>query len=257
VPSQDSLSLEKDMNVFATRRLNILVMHQDPLLCAGVVAALRQQAPFEVFTEGELAPPTVQSKPIDVVIVDYLTALRLGGAERAANGFATARIVVLTADDGEADIRRAIEAGIDGYLLLGGTVGELIEGVATVARGARYFCRAVAQRMVDSLTHASLTPRENEVLELVVLGESNKSIARRLRIELRTVKTHVSSIMSKLGAASRTEAAGIAVKRGLVDKRSPRTPVPSDVRPEFMDLLTPSLVSIRRSHVESHASDRQ
>jgi two-component system NarL family response regulator len=71
--------------------------------------------------------------------------------------------------------------------------------------------------MADSLTHAKLTRREEEVLRLVVAGESNKTIARHLEIEVGTVKSHMTAIMTKLGATSRTQAAGIAATRGLVD----------------------------------------
>ncbi len=99
---------------------------------------------------------------------------------------------------------------------------ELIEGVTAVANGLRYLSRSVAQRMADSLTRASLTSREVQVLSLVALGASNKAIARELRIEMRTVKSHMTSIMSKLGATSRTQAAGIAAARGLVELRAMR-----------------------------------
>ena len=74
--------------------------------------------------------------------------------------------------------------------------------------------------MAESLTRATLTSRELEVLRLVVIGQANKLIARELDIELSTVKSHVSAIMSKLGARSRTEAARIASSRGLVDEES-------------------------------------
>jgi two-component system NarL family response regulator len=127
---------------------------------------------------------------------------------------------VLTSNDREADIRRAIEAGVQGYLLLGGTLDELVAGVTAVAKGMRYLCRSVAERMADSLTRTPLTSRETEVLQLVARGESNKEIARRLRIELGTVKSHMSAIMTKLNASSRTHAAGIAATRGLVQERA-------------------------------------
>jgi two-component system NarL family response regulator len=208
------------MNQIAPGRLNIQVMHHDPLLCAGLVAALREHADFEIFA-GETHDTRNGEQPVDVVIADYNHAMRLTSpAARAADrSLARAKILALTSNDREADIRRAIEAGIHGYLLLGGPVSELVEGVATVAGGVRYLCRSVAQRMADSLTRASLTSREVEVLQRVTLGESNKAIARQLRIELGTVKSHMSAIMAKLGATSRTHAAGIAAARGLVENR--------------------------------------
>ena len=244
------------MDALATRRSNILVMHQDPLLCAGLVAALRQHTPFEVLMDDEFGQATDRSKPIDVVIADYRTAVRLTDAvERAARGLAVARILVLTAEDREADIRRAVEAGVHGYLLLGASVNELVEGVTAVAGGARYLGRAVAQRMADSLSHASLTSRETEVLRLVVAGESNKSIARWLGIEVGTVKSHVSAIMAKLGAVSRTQAAGIAAERGLVDEAPPRRSVPVELRPEYMDWRQPPFASMHASRMATQSWD--
>jgi DNA-binding NarL/FixJ family response regulator len=208
------------MNHTSPHRSTILVTHHDPLLCAGLVAALGQQAAFEVFADdiGALRSDEIR---IDVVIADYGQAMRLADPTTRAmhRPLASARILALTSNDREADIRRAIEAGVHGYVLRGCSLNELIEGVRSVAGGMRYLCQSVAQRMADSLARASLTPRETEVLQLVVIGESNKAIARRLQIELGTVKSHVSAIMSKLGAMSRTQAADIAAARGLVQER--------------------------------------
>jgi DNA-binding NarL/FixJ family response regulator len=213
------------MNTLPLRRSRILVAHEDPLLCAGLVAALRQHSHFDVFLDG-VDPIPDGPASIDVVIADYSHAMRIADvAERAARGLRQARILALTANDREADVRRAVEAGIHGYLLVGGPLDELIDAVATVAKGLRHLCPAVAQRMADSLSHASLTARELDVLQLVALGESNKAIARGLRIEVGTVKSHMTAIMTKLGAMSRTQAAGIAAIRGLVDERlAARTP---------------------------------
>jgi DNA-binding NarL/FixJ family response regulator len=210
------------MNYSASRRSSILVVHNDPLLCAGLLAALRQ-ASLDVYMDVADAEGPC---PIDVVIADYPHAMRL--ADPTARGdlphLAGARIMALTSNDREVDIRRAIEAGVHGYLLLGCPLSELIEGVTTVAHGVRYLCRSVAQRMADSLTRVSLTSREIDVLRLVVDGDSNKAIARKLQIEVGTVKSHMSAIMTKLGATSRTHAAGIAATRGLIDLRLPPTP---------------------------------
>lgn len=208
------------MNPSAPRRTNVLVMHPDPLLSAGLVAALRRHPAFDVFTE-ENDEVGLRETQIDVAIGDYANAMRLANvAVRATDRrLAAARIMALTLNDREADIRRAIEAGVHGYLLLGVSLDELIEGVTRVALGVRHLSQKVAQRMADSLTRTSLTLRETEVLRLAATGESNKAIARQLHIALGTVKSHMSAIMTKLGASSRTHAAGIASSRGLVEDR--------------------------------------
>lgn len=234
-----SLHVENPMNHILPRRSTILVMHHDPLLCAGLVAALRQHAAFEIFV-GDIDAVRSDEIRIDVVIADYGHAMHLTDAAVRAmhRPLATARILALTSNDREADVRRAIEAGIYGYVLRGCSPSELIEGVGTVAAGMRYLCQQVAQRMADSLARASLTSRETEVLQLVMIGESNKAIARRLQIGLGTVKSHMGAIMNKLGATSRTHAVGIATTRGLVQERVPAHPASPASRPDLIALPT-------------------
>jgi len=220
------------MNSTVPYRPRILALHHDQLLNAGLVAALRQNEAFNVVVmeagEGRYGPPEV-----DVVVADRGTAMSLAHPEsrRARPGLAHARILVLTSSDRESDIRLAIEAGVHGYVLTGGQLDELMEGVAAVANGMRFLGREVSRRMADSLTGATLTSREIDVLTHLMAGDSNKVIARRLQIEVGTVKCHVSAIMSKLGATSRTHAASIAASRGLVQRAGqaeavrPRTPL--------------------------------
>lgn len=203
-----------------TPRIRVLVMHPDPLLCVGITAALGEHGGIDVFKDG--VDERRQDPPIDVVVSDLQDALRLAApGQRALQRLDGARVVALTSHGREADIRGAIEAGVHGYLLLGGPLSELVEGVTAAARGQRYLGLTVAQRMADSLTRTALTSRETEVLRLVVAGESNKTIARSLDIELGTVKSHVGAIMSKLGANSRTHAAAIALARGLANDFAP------------------------------------
>jgi DNA-binding NarL/FixJ family response regulator len=197
-------------------------MHSDPIVRAGVVAALGQHPGFDV-SVAAAGDPASSGPPLDVVITDYDNAMSLTARRARAvhDRLADARVLALTASDREADIRRAIQAGVHGYLLLGGSVDELIDAVQAIGMGVRYVCPVVAQRMADSLAGEMLTQRESQVLCLVATGHSNKSIARQLAIELGTVKSHVSAIMMKLGAISRTQAACIAASRGLVDERQP------------------------------------
>ena len=200
----------------------VLTLHPDPLICAGISACLHQHGGFEVIHEGPDGPSWHDAQ-IDVVIADYQQAMRLAGAVTpgARGSFASARILVLTSDDRQTSMRHALEAGIGGYLLLGGPLSELIEAVTALSRGVRYLGRLVGQRMVDSVIRTSLTTREMDVLQLVVAGEGNKAIARRLRIEVGTVKTHMNGILGKLEATSRTQAAAIAVAQGIVAERMP------------------------------------
>ncbi|SFM20517.1 DNA-binding response regulator [Variovorax sp. OV329] len=198
-------------------RTNVLIHHPDPILSAGLVAALRQHGMFEVFVHG-VDNLGADGPVIDVVIADYEGAMRHleSPGPRSMSLWSRARVLALTANDRENDIRRAIEAGIHGYVLVGGAIDELVDAVSHAAGGLRFMSHSVAQRMADSLTRAVLTAREIEVLTLVASGQPNKSIARTLSIELTTVKSHISAILGKLGATTRTQAARIAASRGLV-----------------------------------------
>jgi DNA-binding NarL/FixJ family response regulator len=220
--------LENPMSHTALQRSNILVMHHDPILSAGLAAVLHRHAGFEIFVDDDVDAERPQGPRVDVVVTDYEHAMHLANAAVAAarRPLAASRILAVMSIDREADIRRAIEAGIHGVLLLGCPLHDLIEGVTAVANGRRYLCRSGAQRMADSLTRTAMTSREIEVLQLVVDGESNKAIARRLSIELATVKSHMTAIMAKLDATSRTQAAGIASARGLVERHSPMHSAP-------------------------------
>jgi len=210
------------MNEIASRRSTVLVLHPDPLLRAGLVAALRQHSAFETLVNGaDLRNSDDDDRRIDVVITDYENAMHLAPSlHPALHKGSTAKLLILTNNDREADIRRALEAGIHGYIMLGSSLDDVIDGVTTVANGLRYVSRSVAQRMADSLTHTCLTSREMEVLSLVAGGESNKAIARHLDIQSGTVKSHMTAILAKLGATSRTQAASIAIRRGLVEQHT-------------------------------------
>lgn len=224
------------MNQSPSRPLNVLVRYPDPIVSAGLVAALRQHASAEISVQ-DADDATSSGPPIDVVIADYNNAMLLTDpdARKVHGRLADSRILALTANDREADIRRAIQAGIHGYLLLGGPLNEFIDSVKAVGGGARCLCPAVAQRIADSLAGETLTMRESEVLRLVTTGQSNKAIARELAIELGTVKSHVRAIMAKLRAVSRTQAACIAVSRGLVDEHEAMPTASFAARPRAME----------------------
>jgi two-component system NarL family response regulator len=197
------------------RTPTVLVMHEDPLLSAGVASAL-QHREFEVLT-GAAGELPLDTRAVDVVVADYQSALMLVGETRGGVLPIAARVLALTADDREANIRRAMKAGVHGYLLVGGPIDDLVEAITVLAAGWRYVSKAVAQRIADSFTGAELTPRQSEVLRVLMGGASNKTIARQLNIEVATVKAHLTEIMAKLNASSRTQAASIAATRGLLE----------------------------------------
>jgi DNA-binding NarL/FixJ family response regulator len=162
----------------------------------------------------------------DVTLVD-LRLPKLSGVEiiqRVRSESPQARFVVLTTYDGDEDIYRALKSGAKAYLLKGMTSEELISTIREVAAGRSHIPAAIAERLAERMGTEDLTPREADVLEQIVQGKSNKEIATELDISEATVKTHINSLLSKLGVTDRTQAATAAIRRGLVPFESLRKP---------------------------------
>ncbi|MES2106269.1 MAG: response regulator transcription factor [Pseudomonadota bacterium] len=200
----------------AERRIAILVHIAEPLLQAGVYAALADESDLEVIG----APSAHIDSRIDVVVTDSATAALITEDLRRSelgSGLQRARILVIAAQAREHAVRSALKQGVHGFVLTRSPVHELLTAVRTLACGRPYLCATLAQQLAQVTERDILTNREDEVLRLLAKGRCNKSIARDLDIAVGTVKVHVKSIMSKLDASSRTEAASIATERGLVD----------------------------------------
>jgi len=189
-----------------THPIKVLVDHEDTLLQAGLATLLAR------FDELALA----QGADVDVVVTDYLGALRR--LRQAGDPDAGPRIVVLTRRDSELDIRCALSQGVDGYMIVGCSVDAIVDAVRAVHQGLRHLDPVATHRVAESMFHEPLTGREKQVLQLVATGCANKVIAARLQIGVGTVKTHMRSVLDKLDAASRTEAAAVAHRRGLLQQ---------------------------------------
>ncbi len=186
--------------------IKILVEHEDTLLQAGLATLLTR------FPDLVLAHDA--DAPVDVVVADYNAGLR-HLRQNAAVG-AGPRIVVLTRRDSEIDIRCALAQGVDGYMVAGCSVDSVADAVRAVHQGLRHLDPVATHRIAESMFHEPLTGRETQVLQLVATGCANKVIAARLQIGIGTVKTHMRSVLDKLDVASRTEAAAVARRRGLL-----------------------------------------
>ncbi len=128
-----------------------------------------------------------------------------------------ARVLVLTTYSGDMQATRALQAGAVGYLLKGSLRKELVQAIRDVHAGRRRIQPEVAQDMAQNISGDRLSGREIDVLRSVAAGQSNKIVADKLDITEYTVKGHMKSIMSKLGANDRTHAVLIAMKRGFLD----------------------------------------
>jgi DNA-binding NarL/FixJ family response regulator len=198
-------------------RIRVLIAHADPLISAGLAAVLREQPDFETLVCSPalaVAHAMAGHSPSSahVLVADYDSGLRLiesAGAERQ-------RLMILTHSDSEAKIFYALEQGARGYLLLGCSLEDVIDGLRSVHGGGVALGPLVVSRMADWIKQQALTLREEDILRQMMLGLSNKVIARKLTLAVGTVKTHVKAILYKLDAGSRTEAAVIAQRRGIL-----------------------------------------
>lgn len=142
-----------------------------------------------------------------------------GGAESTAailGEFPDARVLMLSTHSGEEEVYRSLQAGARGYILKSAIREELLRAIRDVYEGRRYLDPAVAPLLAERLTHRSLTSRELEVLRMVAKGFGNKEIASELSIAEVTVKLHVSHVLEKLNVKDRTEAATVALRRGII-----------------------------------------
>jgi DNA-binding NarL/FixJ family response regulator len=187
-------------------RIRVLIAHGDPLISAGLAATLSRLRDFETITGSGPQPGA------DVVIADYESGLRL----IAGAGALGRRVMILTHSDSEAKICHALEQGARGYLLLGCSLQDLVDGLRSVYIGGIALGPLVASRIADRMKQQALTPREADILRYMMLGMSNKAIASKLTLAVGTVKTHVKSVLEKLDAKSRTQAVSIAQRRGIL-----------------------------------------
>jgi len=201
--------------------IRVLVADDHPVVRAGLTAVLVQQPDLELVAEAENGQRAValfrEHRP-DVCLMDLRMPVMDGvEAIRTITGeFPAARILALSTYEGDADIRRALEAGARGYLLKDMLLTDVIGAVRAVRRGDRVIPTAVAARLAEFPERSELTERELEVLQLVARGLSNKEVARAIGRTDETVKIHLKNTFVKLGVADRTEAVTVALTRGLI-----------------------------------------
>jgi two-component system NarL family response regulator len=201
--------------------IRILVVDDHHVVRQGLVALLNITPEIEVVgqaAEGVEAIRLYRSLRPNITLMD-LQMPGLSGVEtirRIRNDDPAARFIVLTTFDGDEDIYRALEAGARAYLLKGMTVEELTSAIKAVHAGKTRISPAIAEKLAERMSGPALTAREQDVLERIVAGRSNKEIASDLEISEATVKTHINSLLGKLGVGDRTHAATVAIQRGIV-----------------------------------------
>ena len=202
------------------KKLNVIVVDDHPLMRVGVSAILRSQSDMNVVAEAANAAEAIDAyrKHVpDLMVIDLglpddsgLSVIR-----SIRSCYPDAKFVVLTNSEGDEDIHQALTAGALGYLIKGMSHDTLVDAVRRVHSGGRFLPPPIVRSLADRTPNSDLSPREREVLTLMVHGKSNREIAGQLGITEATVKCHVSVILMRLEVHDRTQAVIAALQRGL------------------------------------------
>ncbi|WP_260734943.1 response regulator [Tunturiibacter lichenicola] len=203
-------------------KIKVLCVDDHPLLREGIASVIQDEPDIVLVAEatsGEEAIERFRLHRPDVTLmdlqmpgmngIDTITAIR--------SEFSGARFIILTTYQGDVQALRALKAGASGYLLKDMLRKDLLDTIRTVHAGGRIIPSVIAAGLAEHMGDDELSPREIDVLQKVAAGNSNKRIADQLAISDATVKGHMKSILSKLGANDRTHAVTIALTRGIID----------------------------------------
>jgi DNA-binding NarL/FixJ family response regulator len=203
-------------------KIRIFVVDDHPMLREGIAAVIERQEDMVLVGEATNGLEAIEGFRLhrpDVTLMD-LQMPEMNGIDAIIaihREFTNARIVVLTTFQGDVQALRALKAGASGYLLKNMLRKELVDTIRAVHAGKRRIPPEVAAELADHVVEDSLTAREIDILTRVAKGNSNKIVASQLDISEATVKYHLKSILSKLGANDRTHAVTIAMKRGFIE----------------------------------------
>jgi DNA-binding NarL/FixJ family response regulator len=207
--------------------IRILTVDDHPLLRKGIAALLNAEPDLKLVAEasnGQEAIEAFRSHQPDITLMD-LQMPGLDGVEavdRIRSEYPEARIIVLTTYSGDAQVLRALRAGARAYILKGHVHKELLETIRVVHAGQKRIPPDIAAELANHATDDELTRREIDVLRLIAAGNANKQIADQLSIGEATVKSHVTNILSKLGANDRAHAVTIGLRRGIIELTPPK-----------------------------------
>jgi DNA-binding NarL/FixJ family response regulator len=205
------------------RTIRVMAVDDHPLLRGGIISAVNSEPGMTIVAEAADVDEAIAAYRIhrpDITLMDLRLPKRSGIEAISAirSEAPAARIIVLTTYGGDVQALQAFKAGATGYLLKSMMRADLIDTIRMVHAGHRRIPPEIAATMAEHATDDELTARELEVLQSIAAGRSNKIVADYLDLSIHTVKGHVQSILSKLGASDRTHAVVIALKRGIIEQ---------------------------------------
>ena len=201
--------------------IRLLVVDDHFFVRMGLTGSLNAEPDIRVVAEADNGTQALkmfrEHKP-DVVIMDGRLPGMSGVETLIAlrREFPNARVLMLSVDEGEEDVYRAMQAGAAGYLPKSSQLQELLRAIRAIHTGQQYLPPSLATRLKERGSGATLTEREREVLELVSKGLSNREVGKTIGCSETTAKWHLKNIMQKLEVTDRTEATRVAVERGIL-----------------------------------------
>jgi DNA-binding NarL/FixJ family response regulator len=204
-----------------SEKIRILIADDHYIVRMGLVALVGTEPDMEVVAEaadGSSALELFAKHQPDLALLD----LRMPGKSgiqttmEIRSKFPAARILVLSAFDGDEEIYQALHAGAQGYVLKSSTADKLVPALRAVAAGQNWIPNEVTSQLASRKLSEELTSREMQVLNELARGLANKEIAEALNISEYTVKDHLKNILGKLRVADRTEAVTTAIQRGII-----------------------------------------
>jgi DNA-binding NarL/FixJ family response regulator len=204
-----------------SRLIRILSVDDHPLLRDGIAALVNAEPDMKLVAEASNGKEAVEKFRLHHPDVTLMDIQMPGGSGIEAitqiqSEYPDARVIVLTTYTGDVQVVRALRAGARAYILKVHVHRELLETIRNVHAGKKRIPPEIAAELAEHAADDELTGREVEVLQLIAAGNANKQIADQLSIGEATVKSHVTNILSKLGASDRVHAVTIGLKRGII-----------------------------------------
>jgi len=207
--------------------VKILIVDDHKVVRDGIRFMLSDASDIEVAGEADSAEAMfviIEKEPVDVILLD----IRMGGMtgldalSSIASDFPQVRVLMLSMHDQPGYVRRAIELGASGYLLKSAGRDEILTAIAAVSVGDTYIQTSLMEPLIADMTASprqtgKLSPREQQVLQLIADGFENKQIARELQLSEATVKTYIRGVFDRLEVSSRAEAVAVGLRIGIIE----------------------------------------